>query len=109
MSPELDPPTSPIRIVPVEMLFISALVSESWFAASVPRLIGLAFVRGAIVTTPPGAAVTRFADSPTSSEITLICPVAPVLVKAEEFVNDAVRKVMSPAIVFAAEEGTDIV
>jgi hypothetical protein len=35
--------------------------------------------------------------------------VEPVLVNAEELVNVAVRKVMSPAIVFAEEDGTEIV
>ena len=107
--PELDPPSSPILITPVEIRFISSLVSDNLFAASDPRSIACKLVRGAIVTIPPGVAVTRFAESSTASEITLICPVDPVLVKADEFVNEAVRKIMSPAIVLAAEAGTDIV
>jgi hypothetical protein len=109
MVPELDPPSSPIRITPVVIRFSSVLVRDSFVAASAPRSIAVALLRGAIVTIPPGVAVTRFAESSTASEITLICPVDPVLVNAEEFVNEAVRKVMSPAIVFAAEAGTDMV
>jgi hypothetical protein len=109
MLPELEPPNSPIRMAPVVIRFSSVLVRESRFAVSVPKSITLEFVRGAIVTIPPGVDVTKFADSSTSSERIFISAVEPVLVNTEEEVNAAVRKIMSPAIVFAADAGIDIV
>jgi hypothetical protein len=61
-----------------------------------------------MVTTPLVEVVARLAETSTESETTRICPFAAVVVKAEDELNVEVLKTMSPAIVFAADDGTAI-
>ena len=72
MVPELLPPISPIRSVPAVTRRSSVCLRESWRLVSFPRSIAVDGDRGAMVTTPPGFGVTRFAASSTASEIILM-------------------------------------
>jgi hypothetical protein len=108
MFPEFVPLRAPILSVPAETLFSSVLVRDKRPETSVPRSITRLLVRGANVTKPVDV-VARFASSATSSETTRIWLFAPVVVRAEAEVKEEVLKIMSPAMVFAADEGTEIV
>ena len=109
MLPELDPLRAPILRVPAETLFNSVLVRDSRPETSVPRSITRLLVRGANVTKPLEDVVARLAPIVMSSETTRIWLFAPVVVRAEAEVKEEVLKIMSPAMVFAADEGTEIV
>jgi hypothetical protein len=109
MFPEFVPLSAPILRVPAETLFNSVLVRDSRPETSVPRSITRLLVRGDNVTKPLEDVVARFAPSATSSETTRIWLFAPVVVRAEAEVKEEVLKIMSPAIVFGADEGTEIV
>ena len=109
MFPVFVPFRAPMRRVPAETLFSSVLVRDRRPETSVPRSITRLLVRGANVTKPLEDVVARFAPSATSSETTRIWLFAPVVVRAEEEVMEEVLKIMSPAMVFAADEGTEMV
>jgi hypothetical protein len=95
MSPELEPFRAPIRKVPADTRFISALVNETRLLVSLPRSNGLLLVRGANVTTPFEEVVATAAPRSTESAVTSIWPFAPVVVSELVVVNDPVVLVNS--------------
>ncbi len=109
MFPVFVPFRAPMRSVPAEIWLSSAEVSESFPETSVPRSINRLLLRGANVTTPVDAVLERLAPIDMSSETTSIWLFAPVVVRAEDEVKEEVLKIMSPAMVFAADEGTEMV
>ena len=109
MFPVFVPFRAPMRRVPAETLFSSVLVRDRRPETSVPRSITRLLVRGANVTTPVDAVLERLAPIDMSSETTRIWLFAPVVVRAEEEVKEEVLNTISPAIVFGADEGTEMV